>query len=77
MVVAIAPDARRFREWVGPGTPEWGAAIAIPGEGRVVMQGRRAPSSAGDPVRVLRHELAHLALHEAMGELPPRWFEEG
>jgi hypothetical protein len=26
---------------------------------------------------VLRHELAHLALHEKMGSLPPRWFDEG
>jgi hypothetical protein len=26
---------------------------------------------------VLRHELAHLALGEAMGGLPPRWFNEG
>jgi hypothetical protein len=41
------------------------------------MQGGRAGSDAGDPVRVLRHELAHLALHEAMGPLPPRWFDEG
>jgi hypothetical protein len=26
---------------------------------------------------VFRHELAHLALHEALGDLPPRWFDEG
>jgi hypothetical protein len=26
---------------------------------------------------VLRHELAHLALHEAMGDVPSRWFDEG
>jgi len=42
-----------------------------------VMQGRGAGSDAGDPIEVLRHELAHLALHEALGELPPRWFDEG
>jgi hypothetical protein len=41
------------------------------------MQGRAAPSDAGDPAAVLRHELAHLALHEALGDLPPRWFDEG
>jgi hypothetical protein len=41
------------------------------------MQGRSAGSDAGDPVEVWRHELAHLALHEAMGDLPPRWFDEG
>ena len=77
VLIAIAPDRRRFREWIGPGAPEWGAAIAFPGERRIVMQGRSAGSDAGDPMRVLRHELAHLALHEAMGDLPPRWFDEG
>lgn len=76
-VIAIAPDARRFREWVGPYAPEWGSAIAFPASGRVVLQGSRAGSSAGDPLRVLRHELAHLALYEALGDLPRRWFDEG
>lgn len=75
--IAIAADAERFRRLVGPGAPEWGAAIAVPDEGRVVMQGNRAGSDAGDPLVVLRHELAHLALHESMGQLPPRWFDEG
>ena len=41
------------------------------------MQGNRAGSDAGDPVEVLRHELAHLALHERLGNKPPRWFDEG
>ena len=77
ILIAIAPDRRRFREWIGPSAPEWGAAVAFPESNRVVMQGRGAGSDAGDPVEVLRHELAHLALHEALGELPPRWFDEG
>ena len=77
VLIAIAPDADRFREWVGPYAPEWGAAIAFPEERRIIMQGSSAPSSAGDPIQVLRHELAHLALHEALGQLPPRWFDEG
>lgn len=77
VLLALAPDAARFREWVGPEAPEWGAAIAIPDERRIVMHGRDTGSDAGDPVAVLRHELAHLALHEFMGELPPRWFDEG
>ncbi len=77
VMIAIAPDADRFREWVGPYAPEWGAAIAFPEERRIIMQGSSAPSSAGDPIRVLRHELAHLALHETLGQLPPRWFDEG
>lgn len=77
VLIAIAPDAKRFREWVGPSAPEWGAAIALPEQQRVIMQGGDAGSDAGDPQVVLRHELAHLALHEAMGTLPPRWFDEG
>lgn len=77
VLIAIAPDARRLRAWVGPNAPEWGAAFAFPDQRRIVMQGRTAGSDAGDPLVVLRHELAHLALHEAMGPLPPRWFDEG
>lgn len=76
-LIAIAPDARRFRDWAGPGAPEWGAAVAIPDEQRIVMQGGSAGSDAGNPLQVLRHELAHLALHEWLGDLPPRWFDEG
>jgi hypothetical protein len=77
VLVAIAPDAAHFRAWAGPAAPEWGAALAFPESRRVVMQGRGAGSDAGDPQEVLRHELAHLALHERLGDRPPRWFDEG
>lgn len=77
LLIAIAPDAARFREWIGPAAPEWGAAVAFPDRQRIVMQGSSAGSDAGDPRDVLRHELAHLALHEFLGDLPPRWFDEG
>lgn len=76
VTIALAPDQRRFREWAG-GAPEWGVAIAFPESRRVVLQGSTAGSDAGDPLNVLRHELAHLALHERLGGLPPRWFDEG
>lgn len=77
VLIAIAPDTRIFRSWAGTGAPEWGAAVAIPSERRIVMQGSSAGSDAGNPMQVLRHELAHLALHEYLGDLPPRWFDEG
>ena len=77
VLIAIAPDAARFRAWAGPSAPEWGAALAFPESRRVIMQGGAAGSDAGDPVEVVRHELAHLALHERLGDLPPRWFDEG
>ena len=77
VLLAIAPDKERFREWVGPHAPEWGAAVAFPDSRRIVMQGRSAGADAGDPRAVVRHELAHLALHEYLGDLAPRWFDEG
>lgn len=77
VLIAIAPTAEMFRAWVGPNAPEWGAAIAIPDDRRIIMQGSYGNSDAGNPEVVLRHELAHLALHEYMGNVPPRWFDEG
>jgi Peptidase MA superfamily len=75
--IEIAPSEKAFEAIVGPGVPEWGVAFAIPREGLVVMRGSWAGSEHGDPLQILRHELAHLALHESMGSLPPRWFDEG
>ena len=77
VLIAVAPDARHFRKWAGPGAPEWGVALAFPDSRRVIIQGRGAGSEAGDPLETLRHELAHLALHERLGHRPPRWFQEG
>jgi hypothetical protein len=77
VLIAVAPDRERFREWIGESVPEWGAAVAFPGLSRIVMQGRSAGAEAGDPITVLRHELAHLALNEYLDGKPPRWFDEG
>jgi len=77
VLIVIAADRRRFREYAGDVTPEWGSAFAFPAERRIVMQGSGAGADAGEPNAVLRHELAHLALHEFLGDLPPRWFDEG
>ena len=77
VLLAIAPDAAHFRTWAGAGAPEWGVALAFPESRRIIMQGRAAGSDAGDPQEVFRHELAHLALHERVGNRPPRWFDEG
>ncbi|HYV96645.1 MAG TPA: hypothetical protein VE967_04225 [Gemmatimonadaceae bacterium] len=76
VTLAIAESDAVFREWVGPEFPEWGVAAALPERQRLVMHGRRA-GGEGNPLTVLRHELAHLALAEYLGELAPRWFDEG
>jgi hypothetical protein len=77
VLILVAPDEETFRAWVGAGAPEWGDAIAFPALQRIVMRGRDAAGAGGDPRITLRHELAHLALHEALGPGIPRWFDEG
>jgi peptidase MA superfamily protein len=52
--------------------PAWGAGFAVPGARTVVVR-----ADAGDPVGILRHELAHLALHDAVRVRVPLWFDEG
>jgi hypothetical protein len=50
----------------------WGAGVALPGSRTVLLR-----ADVGDLYRTLRHELAHLALHEAVSGRLPLWFDEG
>ncbi len=52
--------------------PSWGAGFALPGSRTIVIR-----ADAGDPHRILRHELAHFALHDAVRVRVPLWFDEG
>ncbi len=52
--------------------PSWGAGFALPGSRTIVVR-----ADGGDPFRILRHELAHLALHDAVRTRVPLWFDEG
>jgi hypothetical protein len=47
--ILVTPDALHFHDAIGPTAPAWGAAIATPENGRIVMQGSRASSAAGHP----------------------------
>jgi hypothetical protein len=52
--------------------PAWGAGLAVPAARLIVVR-----ADGDDPVRVLRHELAHLALHQTIKGRVPLWFDEG
>jgi hypothetical protein len=52
--------------------PSWGAGLAVPGARLVAIR-----ADGDDPFRVLRHELAHLVLHDVVRGRVPLWFDEG
>ncbi len=69
----LARDRERFDSLTRGRLPEWGAGAAFPATNSILIR------VGGDPravQRVLRHELAHLALHEHVRRVP-RWFDEG
>jgi hypothetical protein len=68
----VVPDAHLLDSLTAGRAPSWGAAIAVPGARTILIR-----ADEGDLVRTLRHELAHLALHQAVGVRVPLWFDEG
>ena len=77
--IIIAESDAHFDSITGGAIPEWGAGVANPQAGWIVIPGYtggRATNS--DMRRVLRHELAHIALHRYLEPARiPRWFNEG
>jgi hypothetical protein len=54
------------------GVPGWGAGFTFPSARTILIR-----ADAGDPYRILRHELAHLILADAVQVRVPLWFSEG
>ncbi|HEX7090069.1 MAG TPA: hypothetical protein VF192_08025 [Longimicrobiales bacterium] len=77
--IFLAPDPARFDSLTGGEAPEWGAGIAFPEAGVIVLPAYASRRAApGDLARILRHELAHIALHRYLAPARiPRWFHEG
>lgn len=76
-VLAHTPVA--FDQVTGAVVPEWRAGVAIPSRNMLVMPtGEGVRVVDGEGLRTLRHEWAHLGLHQHLGNLRiPRWFNEG
>lgn len=68
----LVPDARRLDSLTRGRAPRWGAAVALPSDRTIVIR-----ADGGDLTRTLRHELAHLALHQRVPVRVPLWFDEG
>lgn len=77
--VFIAPDPQRFDSLTGGRAPDWGAGVAMPQAGLVVLPGYVSERTGTHTLPViLRHELAHIALQRHLADAAvPRWFNEG
>jgi glycerophosphoryl diester phosphodiesterase len=78
--IFLAPTEEAFQVAVGGRVPEWGAGVAIPERGLIVLPAWGSTNRGGslDYGTVLRHELAHLAVQRAATPARvPRWFDEG
>jgi len=77
--VQLAPDEDRFATLTGGRAPDWGAGVAFPESGIIVLPAFGSDRGAAHTLdRVLRHELAHVALQRFIGgSRVPRWFSEG
>jgi hypothetical protein len=73
----IAPDEARFAALTGGLAPHWGAGVAFPALGVIVIPAHRG-AGFDNVARTVIHELAHVALHRFLEPARiPRWFTEG
>ncbi len=77
--VARTPGEMATLAPVGSPFPNYAEGVAYPGLGLILLTiDPKHPNSAHDLSEVFRHELAHLALHEALeGHHVPLWLNEG
>ena len=74
--VFLPSSDEAFDRLTGARIPDWGGGYALP-ERRVIVV-RASSEGTGRLRQVLRHELSHVFLRQAVGEKRvPRWFDEG
>jgi hypothetical protein len=68
----LASDSATMSRIASGRAPGWGAGITLPSVRTIVLR-----SDLGGLDQTLRHEVAHLALHDAVPGRVPLWFDEG
>ena len=68
----LARDSMTLARIAGGRAPGWGAGITLHSTRAIVLR-----SDLGGIEQTLRHEVAHLVLHDAVRTSVPLWFDEG
>ena len=72
LTILLARDQAGVDSLTGGQAPVWGVGFADPASRTILLR-----ADAPDVHRTLRHELAHLALHDRVRVRVPLWFDEG
>jgi hypothetical protein len=74
----VVGDLERFSQLIGGKFPDWGAAVAIPSRGRIVIKSPDNFVNQRSLAELVAHEYSHLALADRLGiREAPRWLDEG
>lgn len=76
LTITYVAHAGRIAE--ATGMPRWAAGVAHSSTGEIMVAEHAPDGTLTDLDNLVRHEMAHVALHRATGGAPlPRWFHEG
>jgi hypothetical protein len=76
--ILIVDDVGRYGRRIGTDLPRWGVAFALMGQGRMVVDVKRATQAWNSLEAVIPHEFSHLLYAQRVGMTPtPIWFLEG
>ncbi len=76
--IYLETSRESFATRIGGAIPDWGAAVAIPYRGQIVLKSPAHFNLGKSLFELVRHEYAHLALADRFGPTrPPRWLDEG
>jgi len=79
VLLVLAPNEAEFVRLTGGAAPDWGAGVALPAQSAIIVPAYASARGTGwSDRRLLRHEWAHVGLHQYLeGLRVPRWFSEG
>ncbi|MBX7151287.1 hypothetical protein K1X84_06570 [bacterium] len=84
IAIILVSSEKEFNLQSGGGIPDWGQAVAIPTQNRIILKSQSMNTLVTNVVQPLEivvvHEMSHLLFHDAISDPDrhvPRWLNEG